>query len=150
MGLHLARLGLALVLEKGEARVAVIRQLIGVEAPVPVDAAAGKVLAHQPEQSHRAGSVGNAEHLGGLGGVGLTDVREVDEQILLRHESTPERGRRGPPRDPRRAPFPGTRIRRRLHKNKKPWAENPRPSSVREARRSTAPNKIYFMGQSPS
>ena len=63
----------------------VIRQLVGVESPVRIDGAAGEGLAHQPEQGHRAGGVGDTKCVGRLGGVGLADVGEIGEQVMLRH-----------------------------------------------------------------
>jgi len=65
--------------------VPVARELVGVESPVGIHDAAGKVLTHQPEQRHRARGVGDAQRVGRLDGVGHAGVREVGEQVVLRH-----------------------------------------------------------------
>src|SRR5262249_21627854 len=85
---------LLLILEECEARVPGLREPVGVESSVRIEEAASEVLAYQPEQGHRAGGVGDAERGRHLGGVGLADVREVGEQLLLRHA-------RGPPQTQR-------------------------------------------------
>src|ERR1700687_407204 len=80
-----ARWGGALVREEGEARMAVVCELIDVPSSVRIDDAAGKVLAHQPQQRHRAGGVGDAQRVGHLEGVSLACVADAGEQGILRH-----------------------------------------------------------------